>query len=77
MPNPLERKYYPDHAKRYARMSERERLEYPDEIFFMGWIKREKTYAELCAEPKGKRYDPDIIRLAAKDIPVSRGVLYH
>lgn len=77
MPYPLERKFYSDHAQRHPDKSEDERKRYPDEIYFMGWIKREKTYAELCAEPKGHRYSPDIILLAAKDVPVDRAMLYH
>lgn len=77
MPKPLERKFYSDHAQRYPDMSEDERKLYPDEIYFMGWIKREKTLAELRAEPKGKGYDPDIILLAAKDVRLDRAMLYH
>ena len=70
------KKFYPDHAQRYPRMSEDERDQYPDEVFqpSWGWIKREKTFVELCAEPKGKRYPPDIILLAAKDVPLCQAV---
>lgn len=73
----MEKIYYPDHAQRYAHMSEDERKRYPDEIYFMGWIKRTRTLEELRKEPKGRRYDPDTILLAAKDVPVDQAMLYH
>jgi len=77
MPFPLEKKYYSDHAQRYPNMSDDERKLWPDEVYFMGWIKREMTHAELCALPKGNRPDPDVILLHAKDVRMDCATRYH
>lgn len=72
----MEKRFYPDHAQRYAHLTPREREEYPDEVYLpsWGWIKREKTFAELCKEPKGKRYGLDVKLLAAKDVALPRAL---
>ncbi len=70
--------YYEDHAERYAHMSELERLQYPDELYVPSWgiIKREKNLADMTHEDY-LRYGPDMIRFAAKDVPLSRAEIYH
>ena len=71
--------YYVDHAERYAHMGEDERKEYPDEVVWSKYappIKRVKNLRELTEEDM-KRYGADLIRLAAKDVPLSRATPYH
>lgn len=69
--------FYPDHDERYAHIPETQRKDYPDEVKRPGCatIKRVKDFADMTMED-WKEYGPDLIRLAAKDIPVSRAV-YH
>lgn len=70
--------YYADHAERYAHFDEDTRKEYPDEVYVPGWgiIKRVKDYKDMTKEDY-RRCCVDLIRLAAKDIPLSRATPYH
>ena len=69
--------YYPDHDERYKHIPPRLRKEYPDEVIVGGFtIKRVKNLNELTEEDQ-RRYTTDLIRLAAKDVPLSRATPYH
>ncbi|MBI2054054.1 MAG: hypothetical protein HYT36_01860 [Candidatus Staskawiczbacteria bacterium] len=60
-------------------MDEDTRKEYPDEVVWSKYappIKRVKDYRDMTHEDY-RRYGVDLIRLAAKDIPLSRATPYH
>ena len=70
--------YYSDHAERYAHLDKDTREEYPDEVEYEKglFIKRVKDLKDLNEEDM-KRYGADLIRLAAKNVPLSRATPYH
>lgn len=70
--------FYDGHKERYPHLSEDERMERPDEVRVPGRppIKRIKNFSEMTEED-WDRYGPTFIRLAAKDIPLSRAEIYH
>ena len=71
------KRFYPNHAKRYAQFSEDERQYYPDEVYKWGWgwIKRIHDFCDLTQE-EWDTYGADLIEWAAKDIPIYRAARY-